>query len=65
MASDGTHVFVLGGNSTEALVDDIYVFDTSMYVCLVNLSGQRSKLRTQRTSSTRNPMSAKVQRNTM
>jgi hypothetical protein len=65
MASDGTRVFVLGGNSPDALGDDIYFFDTSMSVCLVNLSGQRSKLRTQRTSSTRNPMSAKVQRSTM
>jgi hypothetical protein len=67
MASDGTHVFVLGGNSV-AQVDDlslIHVFNTSMYLRLVNLSGQRSKLRTQRTSSTRNPMSAKVQRSTM
>jgi hypothetical protein len=58
MASDGTHVFVLGGNSLYAQVDDIsfiHVFDTSMYVRLVNLSEQRSKLRTQRISSTRNP----------
>jgi hypothetical protein len=58
MASDGTYIFVLGGDPVGAQVDGIsliHVFDTSMYVHLVNLSGQRSKLRTQRTSSTRNP----------
>ena len=67
MASDGTHVFVLGGLSRDAQGDmsSIHVFDTSMYVRLVNLSLQRSKLKTQRTSSTRNPMSEKVQRSTM
>jgi hypothetical protein len=32
MASDGTHVFVLGGNLMDARADNIYVFDTSMYV---------------------------------
>jgi hypothetical protein len=56
MASDGTRVFVLGGSSAGAQGSSfIQVFDTSMYVRLVNLSGQLSKLRTQRTSSTRNP----------
>jgi hypothetical protein len=62
MASDGTHVFVLGGCSKDARVDEIsliHVFDTSMYVHLprrlVNFSGQPSKLRTQRISSTRIP----------
>jgi hypothetical protein len=38
MASDGTRVFVLGGNSKGARVDEIsliHVFDTSMYVRLV------------------------------
>jgi hypothetical protein len=58
MVSDGTHVFMLGGSSADAQADDIsfiHVFDTSMYVRLVNLSGQRFKLRTQSTSSTRNP----------
>jgi len=58
MASDGTRVFVLGGFSKGARVDElslIHVFDTSMYVRFVNLSGQPSKLRTQRTSSTRIP----------
>src|SRR6267154_3305871 len=57
MASDGTRVFVLGGNSKGARVDEIsliHVFDTSTYV-FVNLPGQPSKLRTQSTSSTRNP----------
>jgi hypothetical protein len=58
MASDGTRVFVLGGFARGAPADEnslIHVFDTSMYVCFVNLSGQPSMLRTQRTSSTRNP----------
>src|SRR6266849_5968973 len=58
MASDGTRVFVLGGYSNGARPDeisDIHVFDTSMYVRFVNLSGQSSKLRTQRTSTIRNP----------
>ena len=35
MASDGTRVFVLGGNSNDGDVDEtslIHVFDTSMYV---------------------------------
>ena len=57
IASDGTRIFVLGGNSSNAGEDEtslIHVFDTSMYVGFVNLSGQPSKLRTQRTSSTRN-----------
>jgi hypothetical protein len=44
MASEGTYVFVLGG-SLDPKADDIYVFDTSMYVRLVNLSEQRSKFR--------------------
>ena len=58
MASDGTRVFVLGGFSKGARVDElslIHVFDTSMYTCFVNLSGQPPMLRTQRTSSTRIP----------
>ena len=58
MASDGTLVFVLGGRSNDARSDElslIHVFDTSMYIRFVNLSGQPSKLRIQRTSSTRNP----------
>ena len=58
MASDGTRVFVLGGYSKGARVDEmslIHVFDTSMYVRFVNLSGQPSKLRTQSTSNTRIP----------
>ena len=58
MASDGTRVFVLGGYSKGARVDEmslIHVFDTSMYVCFVNLSGQPFKLRAQSTSSTRIP----------
>ena len=67
MASDGTRVFVLGGCSP-ARADDlslIHVFDTSMYVRFVNLSGQPSKLSTQRISSTRKTMSEMVQRSTM
>jgi hypothetical protein len=58
MASDGTRVFVLGGYSEDARADEIsliHVFDTGMYARFVNLSGQPSKLRTQRTSSTRIP----------
>ena len=58
MASDGTHVFVLAGKSPHARVDDlsfIQMFDTSINICLVNLSVPRSKLRTQRTSNTQNP----------
>jgi len=59
MASDGTRVFVLGGCSTDALVDGasltIHVFDTSMYFPLVISSGRLPRLRTQITSSTRNP----------
>jgi hypothetical protein len=58
MASDGKHVFVLGGNSSDAWGDEvslIHVFDTSMYVHFVNLSGRPSKLGTQSTSSTRIP----------
>jgi hypothetical protein len=57
MASDGTRVFVLGGYSAGARADEIsliHVFDTSMCVRF-NLSKQPFKLRTQRTSSTRNP----------
>jgi hypothetical protein len=55
IASDGTRVFVLGGCSKDARVDEIlvHVFDTSMYVRFVNLSGRPSKMRTQRISSTR------------
>jgi hypothetical protein len=63
MASDGTRVFVLGGYSLgeysrDARVDQlslIHVFDTSMYFRSVISSGHPSILRTQRTSSTRNP----------
>ena len=58
MASDGTRVFVLGGYSKGALVDDIslvHYFDTSMYVRFVSLFGQPFKLSTQSISSTRNP----------
>ena len=58
MGSDGTRVFVLGGHSKgaqENKISLIHVFDTSMYVCLVNLSGRPSKLGTQRISGTRNP----------
>ena len=57
MASDGTRVFVLGGHSGgwSDEISLIRVFDTSMYVRLVNISGQPSKLRTQSTSSIRNP----------
>jgi hypothetical protein len=58
MASDGTRVFVLGGYSPDARVDElslIHVFDTSMYFRSVISSGHPSILRTQRTSSTRNP----------
>ena len=56
MASDGTRVFVLGGYSRDARVDElslIHVFDTSMYFRSVISSGHPSRLRTQRTSSTR------------
>jgi len=58
MASDGTRVFVLGGYAKDARPEGISLihhFDTSMYVRFVNSSGQPSKLRTQSTSSTRNP----------
>ena len=58
MASDGTRIFVLGGYSKGARADEIsliHVFDTSMYFRSLLLSGQFSKLRTQGTSSTRNP----------
>src|SRR6266481_2224595 len=55
MASDGTHVFVHGGTSPRGVLGELHVFDTSMYVRLVNLSVQRSELRTQSTSSTQNP----------
>ena len=57
MASDGTRVFVLGGYSKGARVDEmslIHVLDTSTYAHFVNLSEQFSKL-TQRTSSGRVP----------
>ena len=55
MASDGTRVFLLGGYSpgVRAEISFIHVFDTSMYVRFVISSGQPSKLRTQRTLSTR------------
>jgi hypothetical protein len=49
MASDGTRVFVFGGYAEGARADEaslIHVFDTSMYVRFVNLSGQPFKLRT-------------------
>jgi hypothetical protein len=58
MASDGTRVFVLGGYSTDARSDEIsliHVFDTSMHFRSVMSSGQPLRLRTQSTSSTRNP----------
>jgi hypothetical protein len=58
MASDGTQVFMLGGYSKGARSDEIsliHVFDTSMYIRFANSSGQPYKLRTQRTSNTRNP----------
>jgi hypothetical protein len=58
MASDGTRVFVLGGYSWDARSDEIcliHVFDTSMHFRSVMSSGQPLRLRTQRTSSTRNP----------
>jgi hypothetical protein len=58
MASDGTRVFVLGGSSPGARSDEISlinVFDTSMYFRSVISSGQPPRLRTQSTSSTRNP----------
>ena len=58
MGSDGTFVFVLGGHSKGAQEDEIsliHVFDPSMYLCFVNLSGRPYKLGTQGTSSTRNP----------
>ena len=58
MASDGTRVFVLGGCSEGARSDEIsliHVFDTSMYFRSLISSGQLPRLRTQRTSSTRNP----------
>jgi hypothetical protein len=58
MASDGTHVFVLGGLLERARSDEIsriHVFDTSMYFRFVISSGQPPRLRTQRTSSTRIP----------
>ena len=55
MASDGTRVFVLGGDLSKPRdeVSLIHVFDTSMYFRFVISSGQPSKLRTQRTSSAR------------
>ena len=58
MASDGTCVFVLGGYSEGAQSDEIsliHSFDTGMYFYSVISSRQPSRLRTQRTSSTRNP----------
>ncbi|KAI0267956.1 hypothetical protein BGY98DRAFT_374637 [Russula aff. rugulosa BPL654] len=58
MASDGTRVFVLGGYREGARADQlslIHVFDTSVYFRSVISSGHPSILRTQRTSSTRNP----------
>jgi hypothetical protein len=57
MASDGTRVFVLGGYPASAHSDEIsiHLFDTSMYFRFVISSGQPPRLRTQSTSSTRNP----------
>src|SRR6266852_8982181 len=57
MASDGTRIFVLGGSSDIARDKKslIYIFDTSMYFHSVISFGQPPSLRTQRTSSTRNP----------
>jgi Kelch motif len=58
MASDGTRVFVLGGHSKGAPADEIssiHVFDTSMYFPLIISSQRPPRLRTQSTSSTRNP----------
>ena len=55
MASDGTRVFVLGGNLKGARADEISLihgFDTSMYFRFVISSAQPPRLRTQRTSST-------------
>ena len=49
MASDGTHIFVLGGVSVGASEDQIsfiYVFDTSMYFRFVTSSGQHQRFRT-------------------
>ena len=59
MASDGTRVFVLGGYSKCAQSNEIsliHVFDTSMYFRSVISSWQSPRLRTQRTSSTPNPI---------
>jgi hypothetical protein len=58
MASDGTRVFVLGGNLKGARADEISLihgFDTSMYFRFVISFGQPPRLRTQRTSSTQIP----------
>ena len=58
MACNGARVFVLGGYSPGAGLDEIsliHSFDTSMYVRFVNLSGQPHRLKTQRTLRTRNP----------
>ena len=58
MASDGTRVFVFGGYAKGARADEIsliHIFDTSMYVRFISLSGQPSKLKTQSTSSTPKP----------
>ena len=47
MGSDGTRVFVLGGYSSGARADEIlliHVFDTSMYIRSLLLSGQFSKI---------------------
>ena len=57
MASEGTRIFVIGGYSKAARVDEtplIHVFDRSMYFSLVVSSGRPPRLRTQRTSSIRN-----------
>ena len=56
MASDGTCIFVLGGDGAQS--DEIFlihVFDTSMYFRSAISSGLPPRLRTQRTSSIRNP----------
>jgi hypothetical protein len=59
MASDGTRIFVAGGFSSDAQAADemsfIHVFDPSICVRFVNISGQPSKLKTQSTSSIRDP----------
>jgi hypothetical protein len=56
MGSDGTRVFVLAGVGASANeISLINVFRTSMYFRPAISSGHPPRLRTQRTSSTRNP----------